>query len=180
MFYKLRNDNALLASATNNVVKHLRDLQDCNAGAHSFLEDNGIAVLGRPQNLLDDPSYKPYGKIYDWSDTEVGASYLSDEVDLQSIAETMQNNKNFASFRSYIDEASEQLLKIVPYIKENTGEDGKATSSVNIGVRLTAHSEEDFFEGLSNIRDWDQSNNSHNFRNDRIDENKDFSLFNHD
>lgn len=181
-FYKIRNDDVLFAKATSNLAGQLGYLQNIEAGAQAYLELNGTMSLGNPQNLVEDPTSVPFGKTYSWSDTEVDARYLSGAVDVNSVIENIQKNSKFNAFKSYLNEGSDQMLDVVPYVRENGSSDNeeRAVSSVNIGIKLCAQSRDDFDAGFQAFKAWERSNMRDNFRPMEFDKNKGFSLFSQD
>ena len=178
-FYKIRNDDALLSKATSNLADQLNYLQNIEAGAQAYLELNGTVSLGNLQNLMDDPQSEPFGKTYSWSDTEIDANYLSEDVDVDAVIEHIQSNPKFKAFRSYINEGSDQILDVIPYVRENgvSDEDERTVSSVNIGIKMRADSRGDFDAGFKAFKEWESSNKRDNFNPTVLDDSKGFSLF---
>lgn len=181
-FYKIRNDDVLFAKATSNLAGQLDYLQNIEAGTQAYLELNGTVSLGSPQDLMEDSTSAPFGKTYSWSDTEVDARYLSGAVDVNAVIENIQKNSKFNAFRSYINEGSDQMLDVVPYVRENGSSDDeeRVVSSINIGIKLCAQSRDDFDAGFQVFKAWERSNMRDNFRPMEFDRDKEFSLFSKD
>ncbi|MCB1784409.1 MAG: hypothetical protein KDI13_10500 [Alphaproteobacteria bacterium] len=150
-------ENTLLAFAQSNLLSNLDRVRKVRT--HTFLANNGQTREGASCNA-------GHWRFYSWQDTLIdcrNAPGLTQSSLLEDFPETIAENYKFKLFRDAIVERSGEKLFVTPFYHVMKGEENMRYNIrcdsriedfdiIRVGVEVMAESEEDFAQGLNNIR----------------------------
>ncbi len=160
IYVKIAGQNTLLSMAQSHLLNNIERINKVRT--HTFVTNNGQTEFGISKNY----GHKRY---YSWEDTIIDCRNSPDLVDseiLQNFNEILSENHRFYNFKKNLEERTQGSIEIQPFHsilqgKENMRYNIRCSSKIEdfdiirVGFCLSAKSDNDFKQGLSNLRDWE-------------------------
>lgn len=160
MYVKIIGEQSLLAMAQGNLLGNLERISKVRA--HTFIEHNGQTEFGISRNFGCD-------RYYSWEDTIIdcrNSPGLVDSEVLTNFSEDLSCYARFKKIKDDLENRMEGLIDVCAFHSILRGEDNMRYNIkraakienfdiIRVGIRLSAHDDQDFKRGLAFLRDWE-------------------------